>query len=158
MSSLPCEILLRCSGHFCIAAVTAILLVACDDPSPNTPLPGSNESQIGSTTVELRRGYEIPIAMVEHWEGTRVQKYTYEMRFDADGKLHRNGWAQAFYSSGNLEREGSYRFNPVEVQSDRVGLWTYYKPDGSVDRTEERAGDPIWTAADQRLPPPGTAP
>ncbi|MDG2022367.1 MAG: hypothetical protein P8J59_10505 [Phycisphaerales bacterium] len=141
----------------CLAVLVALLLVACDDSTPapvSSATPPTNEP----AAAELRRGYEIPISMVENWEGTQIRKYTYEMRFDADGKLHRNGWSQAFFSSGELEREGSYRFDPVESRSDRVGLWTYYAPDGSISRTEDRGGEPLWTAPDQRLPPPGTAP
>jgi hypothetical protein len=158
MKYLSCKQLVRCAKKTCIAALTTIIIVGCDDSPTTTPVPAPNDPRIESTTVEPRRGYEVPIPMLEYWEGTRVRKYTYEMRFDPDGKLHRNGWSQAFYSSGNLEREGSYRFNPAESRSDRVGLWTYYEPDGSVSRTEDRGGDSIWIKADQRTAPPGTGP
>ena len=158
MTSQTCQQVVFRLGRLSMAALTAIMLAGCDPSPSTTPDPASDNAPIESTTAEPRRGYEIPIPMMEYWEGTQVPKYTYEMRFDADGKLHRNGWAQAFYSSGNLEREGSYKFNPTAAQSDRVGLWTYYDPDGSVNRTEDRAGEPIWTAADQLVSAPGTAP
>ncbi|RPG16440.1 MAG: hypothetical protein CBB69_008400 [Phycisphaera sp. TMED9] len=147
----------KCVEPACLAILVALLLVACDDPTP-TPVSNATPPTTEPVATELRRGYEIPIPMVENWEGTQIRKYTYEMRFDADGKLHRNGWSQAFYSSGELEREGSYRFDPVESRSDRVGLWTYYDPDGSINRTEDRGGESLWTAPDQRASPPGTAP
>ncbi|MBI1303379.1 MAG: hypothetical protein GC172_06290 [Phycisphaera sp.] len=67
----------------------------------------------------------------ELWPNGKV-KYTYEMRKGADGKWARNGTGRAYYESGPLEREGLYRNNV------RVGKWTYYAPDGSVLRVEER--------------------
>ncbi|MEC8733965.1 MAG: hypothetical protein VXX86_03240 [Planctomycetota bacterium] len=128
-------------------------------PAPDTP----SADAAGTTVAEERRGYEIPIPQVEYWDDARtILKFTYEMRFDPPGpgekgpRLHRNGWARAYYGSGALEREGSYRYVPELGRSERVGVWTYYEPDGSVSRREDRGGDPIWTRADQRTAPPGT--
>lgn len=73
--------------------------------------------------------------MKEYWDGTKIPKFVYEMRRGADGKWDRNGRAQAYYSSGKLEREGRYK------DGKRVGLWTYYDPEGKVLRTEQRGGE-----------------
>lgn len=73
---------------------------------------------------------------VEYWDGTKTPKFKYEMRKRANGRWARNGASQAFYQTGVLEREGQYKDNK------RVGIWTYYKPDGTLLRTEDRgAGD-----------------
>lgn len=132
-----------------------------DEASPAMDAPSADVA--GATIAEERRGYEIPIPQVEYWDDARtILKFTYEMRFDPPGpgekgpRLHRNGWARAYYGSGALEREGSYRYVPELGRSERVGVWTYYEPDGSISRREDRGGDPIWTRADQRTPPPGT--
>lgn len=117
------------------------------EPSPTTPT---------APATELRRGYETPIPMNEFWDGTKTLKYAYEMRFDTDGKLHRNGWGRAYYASGAIEREGTYRYDHQREMSERMGTWTYYEADGSVKRVEDRGGDPIWTGPDQATPPPGT--
>ena len=72
----------------------------------------------------------------EYWTETGKLKYFYELRKDANGKWKRNGIGRAYFSSGEMEREGTYR------DGVRVGTWTYFKPDGTVDRVEERgAGD-----------------
>lgn len=126
--------------------------------TPTTAAPSSKEA-----VSTARRGYEIPIPQIEYWAGTRTLKYSYEMRFDPplqpDGppRLHRNGWARAYYASGQLEREGAYRYVPDRDQSERVGIWTYYRADGEVDRTEDRGGEAIWTGPDQRITPPNTS-
>ena len=84
------------------------------------------------------------------------------MRFDPSAipggspRLHRNGWARAYYASGTIEREGSYRYIADRGRSERVGTWTYYDQDGGVLRVEDRGGPVVWTAPDQRQPPPGT--
>lgn len=70
--------------------------------------------------------------MTEYWEGTNKIKYRYEMRKDAKGRYARNGFSQAFYLSGEVEREGNYRDN------ERVGLWKYYDTEGKLLRTEDR--------------------
>lgn len=69
---------------------------------------------------------------VEYWEGTKTPKFKYEMRKGANGRWARNGFAQAFYQTGAVEREGQYKDNK------RVGIWTYFRPDGTVLRTEDR--------------------
>jgi hypothetical protein len=72
---------------------------------------------------------------IEYWPNTKVPKYKYEMRKDpADGKWKRNGYSQAFYASGVMEREGHYRNN------ERIGTWKYYDTAGKLIRTEERGG------------------
>jgi hypothetical protein len=146
------------------------LLGGCEQPpaEPDAPTEGitSNATESATTTPPdatastARRGYEIPIPQLEYWEGTKTLKYSYEMRFDpADEeggrpKLHRNGWGRAYYLSGGLEREGSYRYIPANGRSERVGVWTYYTPEGSVDRTEDRRGPVVWTGPDQLIAPP----
>lgn len=124
------------------------------------------ETAVAPPAETGRRGYEIPIPQLEYWDPVErtTLKYTYEMRFDPPGpgetspRLHRNGWARAYYGSGVLEREGAYRYNAETKQSERVGTWTYYETDGSQSRIEEREGEVIWTGPDQRIAPPGNPP
>ena len=139
------------------------LVSGCDRSPSANPVPSpAGETVIAKPVPSGRRGYEIPIPQLEYWDPERTTlKYSYEMRFDPPGigesgpRLHRNGWAKAYYGSGLLEREGAYRFNPVTNQSDRVGTWTYYGTDGKPSRIEERGGDAIWTGPNQATPPPG---
>lgn len=146
-------------------------LSACDDGATSgaEPEPAATTTTTDATPASPadtgRRGYEIPIQQMEFWDPQKtILKYTYEMRFDQPGpgesgpRLHRNGWARAYYGSGRLEREGAYRWNPEKKQSERVGSWTYYETDGSTSRVEDRGGEPIWTGPDQRIAPPGTPP
>jgi len=70
--------------------------------------------------------------MTEYWEGTNQIKFRYELRRGADGKYARNGFSQAFYMSGVVEREGNYRDNQ------RVGVWKYFDTQGKLLRTEDR--------------------
>jgi hypothetical protein len=136
-----------------------VLTVAsgCGDTATTSPAPPSTPPEATKTaSTELRRGYEIPIPMNEFWDGTKTLKYTYEMRFDTDGKIHRNGWGRAYYANGVIEREGAYRYDHDLEMSERMGTWTYYEADGSVKRVEERGGTPIWTGPNQQTPPPGT--
>lgn len=111
--------------------------------------PASEKSAVTETKA-LRKGYEIPIPMIEYWEGTNILKFKYEMRYGVDGKVARNGWASAYYGNGNREREGAY------IDNERAGTWTYYTIDGGVSRTEEREGNPVWTGPDQHKAAPGT--
>ncbi len=153
-------------------ALGAAFMAGCDRPeaepssSPANTRPPAISTKRPSAPPEssLRRGYEIPIPQLEFWAGTETLKYSYEMRFDPPDeeggrpKLHRNGWARAYYLSGELEREGAYRYVAANGRSERVGRWTYYTPEGTVDRTEERGGEVIWTGPDQTLAPPEEKP
>ncbi|MBC03354.1 MAG: hypothetical protein CMJ34_08650 [Phycisphaerae bacterium] len=151
----------RMAGTATLASIL-MMLPACGDDAPPAKEPETVE-KIAPTSTPAdtgRRGYEIPIPQLEYWDPQRTTlKYTYEMRFDPPGpgengpRLHRNGWARAFYGSGVLEREGAYRYNSEKGESERVGTWTYYETDGSVSRIEERGGDAIWTGPDQRIAP-----
>lgn len=87
-------------------------------PSGEKPAPAKDEVKISK----------------ELWPNGKL-KYSYEMRRGADGKWGRNGIGRAYYDTGELEREGPYR------DGVRVGQWKYYKPDGTVDRVEERGQD-----------------
>ena len=146
-----------------LVATMFFLVCGCDQTADDR---GSSENPAGTTlpstsTEETpRHGYEIPIPRIEYWESTTTPKYFYEMRFDpplnSSGRprLHRNGWARAYYADGSIEREGAYRFDASLNRSERVGEWTYYQRDGSVARVEQRGGPAIWTGPDQRIPPP----
>ncbi|MFM7134304.1 MAG: toxin-antitoxin system YwqK family antitoxin, partial [Planctomycetota bacterium] len=69
--------------------------------------------------------------MKEYWPSGGV-KFFNEMRRGATGKWDKNGTGRAYYETGQLEREGMYR------DGTRIGRWTYYNPDGTVQRVEER--------------------
>jgi hypothetical protein len=159
-----------------VLAVVTMITGGCDRPAAestnptaassdvSTTSPSSSPSSPGQSRSDRRRGYEIPIPQLEYWAGTEVLKYSYEMRFDPPDEpggrsgLHRNGWARAYYLTGQLEREGAYRYVPALGRSERVGRWTYYTPEGSIDRTEDRGGEVVWTGPDQLTAPPGTVP
>lgn len=140
-----------------LGTLALVIASGCGDAGTTTTDPGPPSTDpTPSPAAELRRGYEIPIPMNEFWDGTKTLKYSYEMRFDTDGKLHRNGWGRAYYANGALEREGAYRYDHEREMSERMGTWTYYEADGRVKRIEERGGVPIWDGPDQTTPPPGT--
>jgi hypothetical protein len=153
-------------GLICLLALSGACGCEPENPQPSVPdpAPAVTDADITSTPEPSgRRGYEIPIPQLEFWaEDPSSPKYRYEMRFDppaeAGGRprLHRNGWAWAYYLGGGVEREGAYRFIAEKNRSERVGRWTYYNSDGSIDRVEDRGGEVIWTAPDQAIPPPGT--
>ena len=105
-----------------------------------------------STNPEPRKGYEIPIPSREYWGNTNTLKFEYEMRYDVDGKLKRNGWSRAYFGNGQLEREGSYTNN------ERVGIWNFFDREGNPGRTEDRKGIVIWTGPGQDAIIPGTEP
>jgi hypothetical protein len=114
-----------------LALSLALPLSACEKPAqPATERAASAaaaapaDAGAGETDPNLRVSKEL-------WPNGKV-KYTYEMRKGANGKWARNGTGRAYYESGPLEREGLYKDNV------RVGKWTYYAPDGSVLRVEER--------------------
>ncbi|MCH2162032.1 MAG: hypothetical protein MK085_09190 [Phycisphaerales bacterium] len=112
---------------------------------------GCRGEEQASPAPIARDGYEIPIPSREYWKNSNTLKFEYEMRYDLDGKLKRNGWSRAYYGSGRIEREGAYTNN------ERVGIWTLYEPDGT-SRIEDRGGIVIWSAAGQVLAMPGTEP
>ena len=152
-----------------LIALTATIAGGCDqtsatssdgDGDASTATTSTTTSTADAPAVTGRRGYEIPIPQLEYWAGTETLKYSYEMRFyppEKEGcgpRLHRNGWARAYYPSGGLEREGAYRYVAANGRAERVGRWTYYTPEGTVDRTEDRGGEVIWTGPDQLIAPP----
>lgn len=100
-------------------------------PSSATTAPTTPANALTATAVKD----EVKI-MKEYWEGTRILKFSYEMRRGAEGRWDRNGMSQAYYASGKLEREGLYK------DGKRVGMWTYYDEQGKVTRTENRGGAP----------------
>jgi hypothetical protein len=126
-------------GLICLLALSGACGCEPENPQPSVPdpAPAVTDADITSTPEPSgRRGYEIPIPQLEFWaEDPSSPKYRYEMRF---------------------EREGAYRFIAEKNRSERVGRWTYYNSDGSIDRVEDRGGEVIWTAPDQAIPPPGT--
>jgi hypothetical protein len=101
------------------------------ETAPPTPQPVVPPAEPSQPAAETPPSDEVK-HWVEYWEGTKTPKYKYEMRKGADGRWARNGFAQAFYQNGVVEREGHYRNNK------RVGIWTYFKPDGTILRTEDR--------------------
>jgi len=104
---------------------------AAPAPSSATTAPTTPANTLTATTVKD----EVKI-MKEYWEGTRILKFSYEMRRGTEGRWDRNGMSQAYYASGKLEREGLYK------DGKRVGMWTYYDEQGKVTRTENRGGAP----------------
>ena len=123
---------------------TTVAFTGCrDQGNPPTPPTASAEPV-------KRNGYEIPIPSREYWDNTDVLKFEYEMRYDVDGRLKRNGWSRAYFSSGQLEREGSY------TNDERVGIWNFYDREGNPSRKEDRKGIVIWTGPGQDAVIPGT--
>lgn len=117
-----------------LAALALPVLLARCDRSFAPPTPGNSsatDSSAVSTTAVPKD--EVKISK-ELWPNGKL-KYSYEMRRGADGKWGRNGIGRAYYDTGTLEREGPYR------DGTRVGQWKYYKPDGSLDRIEDRGMD-----------------
>ena len=98
--------------------LVASFLFGCDGGSS----PGVQEEPVVDDQVRVMQSY---------WEGTEQVDFWYEMRPNEDGMYARNGKARAYYKHGQLQREGQYRNNK------RVGVWTFYKPDGSFDRTND---------------------
>jgi ribonuclease E len=109
------------------------------DPKPTDPKPEAPKDEMKPS--------------VEYWAGTKVPKYKYEMRKDpADGKWKRNGYSQAFYENGVMEREGVYKNN------NRVGTWKYYDGEGKLIRTEDRGSGPPAPTTPPATPPKPTTP
>lgn len=134
---------------FSLLIITGCLLFPIHAGCSHEPASAPQETA-ASETNPPRTGYEIPIPMIEFWEGTNQLKYEYEMRYDTNGQVARNGWSRAYYGNGNLEREGAY------LDGARSGIWTYYAIDGSINRTEDHGGNPEWTGPDQFKAVPGT--
>ena len=112
-----------------------VCLNGCDKPPAvgGTNAPATNAAAAPSGEKPAPAKDEVKISK-ELWPNGKL-KYSYEMRRGADGKWGRNGIGRAYYDTGELEREGPYR------DGVRVGQWKYYKPDGTVDRVEERGQD-----------------
>lgn len=106
------------------AVVAIVLLVGCGERSePSAPPPSPPPPAAPADDVRI---------MTEFWEGTNQIKFRYEMRKGESGRYARNGFSQAFYPSGVVEREGHYREN------ERVGVWKYFDGEGKLLRTEDR--------------------
>ena len=125
---------------------TTLAVTGCGEQE-NSPA-----ASTGPAAPVQRNGYEIPIPSREYWDTTNVLKFEYEMRYDVDGRLKRNGWSRAYFSSGQLEREGSY------TNDERVGIWNFYDREGNPSRKEDRKGIVIWTGPGQDAVIPGTEP
>ncbi len=112
-----------------------VCLNGCDKPpaAGGTNAPATNAAAAPSGEKPAPAKDEVKISK-ELWPNGKL-KYSYEMRRGADGKWGRNGIGRAYYDTGELEREGPYR------DGVRVGQWKYYKPDGTVDRVEDRGQD-----------------
>lgn len=116
-----------------LVLVVSVLLAGCDKPPAPTAPAGPATADAAAAPAASAPKDEVKISK-ELWPNGKL-KYSYEMRRGADGKWGRNGIGRAYYDTGTLEREGPYR------DGVRVGQWKYYKPDGSLDRVEERGMD-----------------
>lgn len=121
-----------------------------ESPKPESPKPDAPKPEAPKDEMK---------PSVEYWPNSKQPKYKYEMRKDpADGKWKRNGYSQAFYENGVMEREGYYRNN------ERYGLWKYYDGAGKLLRTEDRgepkpsAPKPTTPTAPKPTTPPATPP
>jgi hypothetical protein len=108
-----------------LAALAMALFAGCGERPP-TPAPAPPPAA-PADDVKI---------MTEYWEGTDRIKFRYELRKGSDGRYARNGFSQAFYLSGGVEREGHYR------DQERVGVWKYFDPEGKLLRTEDRPDGP----------------
>lgn len=116
-----------------LVLAVSVLLAGCDKPpAPTAPAGPATADAVAAPAASAPKD-EVKISK-ELWPNGKL-KYSYEMRRGADGKWGRNGIGRAYYDTGTLEREGPYR------DGVRVGQWKYYKPDGSLDRVEERGMD-----------------
>lgn len=110
------------------ASLAVTLLAGCGDRSPAPaapPAPAPAPPAAAAPADDVR-------IMTDFWEGTDKIKFRYEMRRGPDGKYARNGFSQAFYMSGVVEREGNY------LNNQRVGIWKHYDTEGKLLRTEDR--------------------
>lgn len=118
-----------------LSVVTATLALAACDQRGQTPPAPPTPPQTGATTSPPSDVKKDDVKLSkELWPNGKL-KYTYEMRKGTSGKWDRNGIGRAYYDTGALEREGTYK------DGVRVGQWKYYKPDGTIDRVEERGTD-----------------
>jgi hypothetical protein len=104
-----------------LAALAMALFAGCGERPP-TPAPAPPPAA-PADDVKI---------MTEYWEGTNQIKFRYELRKGTNGRYARNGFSQAFYLSGVVEREGHYRDN------ERIGVWKYFDTEGKLLRTEDR--------------------
>ena len=104
-------------------------------PKPEVPKPEAPKPEAPKEDPAKAPAKDSVKISKEFWETTGKLKFTYEMRKSANGKWARNGIGRAYYDTGAVEREGTYKNNV------RVGHWTYYDADGKVLRTEERGAD-----------------
>lgn len=117
----------------CSPLALTVFLAGCDKPPAPTAPAGPAAADTAAASAASAPKDEVKISK-ELWPNGKL-KYSYEMRRGADGKWGRNGIGRAYYDTGTLEREGPYR------DGVRVGQWKYYKPDGSLDRIEDRGMD-----------------
>ena len=115
------------------ALALAALLAGCEKPAVSPASNASGPAGSAGAPAAAAPKDEVKLSK-ELWPNGKL-KYSYEMRRGADGKWGRNGIGRAYYDTGTLEREGPYR------DGVRVGQWKYYKPDGSLDRIEDRGMD-----------------
>jgi hypothetical protein len=114
------------------AVVALSLLAGCRDRSaPSAPTPPPPTAPAAAATPTAAPVDDVKI-MTEYWEGTNQIKFRYELRKGTNGRYARNGFSQAFYLSGVVEREGHYRDN------ERIGVWKYFDTEGKLLRTEDR--------------------
>jgi hypothetical protein len=113
-----------------LALVAALGLAACDRPPATAP--AGDPAQADAPKPDAKKD-DVKMSK-ELWPNGKL-KYTYEMRRGASGKWDRNGIGRAYYDTGELEREGTYK------DGVRVGQWKYFKPDGTIERIEERGAD-----------------
>lgn len=121
-----------------VPAIAFSVLAACDRPPSSAPQAAADvKPPAAAPTAAAPAASSAPAddvrPMKEFWPNGQL-KFFNEMRRGADGKWGKNGIGRAYYQNGTLEREGSYR------DGVRVGVWTYYNPDGSLNRTENRGG------------------
>jgi hypothetical protein len=107
-------------------SIALLAVAACDKPQASAPQAAATPAASAPPADDMR-------PMKEFWPNGQL-KFFNEMRRGADGKWGKNGLGRAYYQNGTLEREGRYR------DGVRVGVWTYYNPDGSLNRTENRGG------------------
>lgn len=106
-------------------SLAVALSTGCGDAPPPPPPPATPVAAAAPPADDVK-------IMTEYWEGTNQIKFRYELRKGENGKYARNGFSQAFYMSGVVEREGNYRDN------ERVGEWKYFDTQGKLLRTEDR--------------------
>jgi hypothetical protein len=114
------------------ASSLAIVLCGCEPPAPapSSATTAPSDAAAAPAAAAAAPADDVKI-MKEYWPSGGV-KFFNEMRRGAAGKWDKNGIGRAYYETGTLEREGMYR------DGTRIGRWTYFNPDGTVQRVEER--------------------